>query len=211
MGQNLTQLCREECLRLLRELPRHAQPKILLHTLKANVHALGLVQLAKEIHTAEEKKIPISKLPLERWNTEVKKLNPSEKTWEEMLMMLARENEKTLTLHWHGPHLEELSSLILHLARNTIAHGQKTDLNLWVNVKQRNDRWHVQVRDDAGGMHSHDRKSDLLAGQGVGLNYVREILKCWGGTCGILSDPGVGVTVTLQFPMQTYINLNKSA
>lgn len=211
MGQNLTQLCREECLRLLRELPRHTQPKIILHTLKANVHALGLVILAKEIHAAEEKKIPVKDLPLERWNNEVKKLHPREKSWEETLMMLARENEKTLTLHWHGPHLEELSSIVLHLARNTIAHGQKKDLSLWVTVKQRNDRWHVQVRDDAGGMHSHARESDLFAGQGEGLNYVRATLKLWGGSCGILSNPGQGVTVTLQFPMQAQMPLKKTA
>lgn len=211
MNQNLSRLCREECLRLLRELPTHTQPKLLLHTLKANVHALGLAKLALEIHAAEEKKVSVKELPLSRWTNEVMRLNPPKQSWEETLMAIALEHKKKLTLHWHGPHLEELTSIILHLARNTIAHGAKTELNLWVTVKQRNNNWHIQVRDDAGGMQAHKRPGDLLAGQGAGLAYVRETLKLWGGSCGILSDPGQGVIVTLQFPLTAQTALKKVA
>lgn len=201
MGQNLTLLCRDECLRLLRELPHSKQARLILHTLKANVHALGLTQLARQIHAAEEAHIPATQLPVSQWRSEIERLHPLERSWEELLMRMAQENKKTLELHWHGPHLEALTSIVLHLARNTIAHAQKDQLSLWVTVKQRGDSWHVQVRDDAGGINpGHKRETDMLAGRGAGLGYVQETLKAWGGTCGILSNPGLGVTVTLQFP-----------
>lgn len=205
MSQNLTLLCRDECLRLLRELPHSKQARLILHTLKANVHALGLTQLARQIHAAEEAHIPSSHLPVAQWRSEIERLHPMERSWEELLMRMAQENKKTLELHWHGPHLEELTSIVLHLARNTIAHAQKDQLSLWVTVKQRGNSWHVQVRDDAGGMQTHKRETDMLAGRGAGLHYVQETLKAWGGTCGILSNPGQGVTVTLQFPMTAQI------
>ncbi len=201
MAQNLSLICRDECLRLLRELPHSKQARLILHTLKANVHALGLTQLARQIHAAEEAHIPASQLPVPQWRSEIERLHPMERSWEELLMRMAQENKKTLDLHWHGPHLDELSSIVLHLARNTIAHGHKDQLSLWVTVKQRGNSWHVQVRDDAGGIQTHKREPDMLAGRGAGLSYVQETLKAWGGTCGILSNPGHGVTVTLQFPV----------
>jgi signal transduction histidine kinase len=200
MSQNLTLLCRAECLRLLRELPHSTQAPLILHTLKANVHALGLTQLARQIHAAEEAHMPSSHLPVAQWRSEIERLHPLERSWEELLMRLAQENKKTLDLHWQGPHLDELTSIVLHLARNTIAHAQKDQLSLWVTVKQRGNSWHVQIRDDAGGIQAHQREVDLLAGRGAGLQYVQDTLKAWGGTCGILSNPGHGVTVTLVFP-----------
>ena len=205
MGQNLTLLCRDECLRLLRELPHSKQARLILHTLKANVHALGLTQLARQIHAAEDAQMPSSHLPVSQWRSEIERLHPLERSWEDMLMRMAQENNKTLVLHWHGPHLDELTSIVLHLARNTIAHAQKDQLSLWVTVKQRGNSWHVQVRDDGGGMQTHKREPDMLAGRGAGLPYVQETLKTWGGTCGIFSNPGQGVTVTLQFPRTAQI------
>ena len=61
------------------------------------------------------------------------------------------------------------------------------------------------IRDSAGGVQPHKRDVDMLAGRGAGLQYVQDTLKGWGGTCGILSSPGHGVTVTLQFPMAAKI------
>lgn len=205
MSQHLTLLCRDECLRLLRELPHSKHAPLLLHTLKANVHALGLTQLARQIHAAEEAHIPAAHLPVAQWCSEIERLHPLERSWEELLKRMAQEQEKVLELHWHGPHLEQLTSVLLHLARNTIAHAQKDKLNLWVTVKQRGNSWHVQIRDDAGGMRRHQREADLLAGRGAGLPYVQETLKAWGGTYGILSNPGHGVTVTLVFPVLAQI------
>ncbi|MCE3012152.1 MAG: hypothetical protein LW878_03720, partial [Proteobacteria bacterium] len=190
MGQNLTKLCYQECLRHLREIPTSAHWKILLHTLKANVHALGLVQLAREIDAWENKKVSLKELPLDQWLKEIKKLDIEEKSWSETLASIALEANKTLHFHWHGPKLEELSSIILHLARNTIAHGQGSELNLWIQVRERGSSWHVQVRDDGGGFHHSTRGKDLLSGQGAGLEYVRQTIKAWGGSCGILSNPG---------------------
>ncbi len=201
MGTNLSQLCREECLRLLRELPRHKSPRILLHTLKANVHALGLTQLAREIHKSEEGQLKVCDLPLAKWQKEIERLGPVAKSWQELLSAVASEKQRTLSLEWHGPQLDELTSIILHLARNTVAHGNRDHLKMWVTVKQRGQQWHVQIRDDGGGMEKHERTADLLAGRAQGLSSVRETLKSWGGTCGILSNPGQGVIVTLQFPI----------
>lgn len=200
MGINLSKLCREECLRLLRELPRHSSPKIILHTLKANVHALGLTQLARQIHSAEEKQIPTAELPLKSWLSEIERLHPLERNWEDTLMRMAREQNKKLTLHWHGPELEELTSLMLHVARNTIAHGQKSELNLWVEVKERGNAWHVQIRDDGGGISAHHRKTDLFSGRSVGLSAIADTLKSWGGNLGVLNNPGHGLTLTLDYP-----------
>ncbi|MBY0515755.1 MAG: hypothetical protein K2P81_02525 [Bacteriovoracaceae bacterium] len=201
MGKNLTELCHQECLRLLRELPRHSHPKLILHTLKANVHALGLTQLARQIHTAEEKQIIVSELPLKQWQNEIERLHPLERSWEETLMRLAKENNKSLKLHWHGPHLNELTSLLLHVARNTIAHGEKPDLNLWVEVKQRGSMWHIQVKDDGGGFKAHERSPDLFAGRGEGLKYIQQTVKSWNGKCGVMSNPGVGLIITIDFPV----------
>jgi chemotaxis protein histidine kinase CheA len=211
MGQNLTKLCYEECLRHLRELPQSVHWKILLHTLKANVHALGLIQLAHEIHNLESQKISPKDLPLERWKAEIKKLDVEEKTWSETLNTIAKEANKVLHFHWHGPKLEELSSIVLHLARNTIAHGKGQELNLWVEVKQRGPNWHVQIRDDGGGLSFENRSKDLLSGQGVGLEFVRQTLKNWGGNCGILSNPGQGLVITLQYPIAQAAPIKKAA
>jgi signal transduction histidine kinase len=201
MGQNLTKLCYEECLRHINDLPHSKHPRILLHTLKANVHALGMTQLALEIHHAENNKTPAANLPLKKWLNEIKKLDIGFKDWADTLGTIASEANKTLELHWHGPKIEELSSIIVHLARNTIAHGNKSHLNIWVTVKQRQNKWHVQVKDDGGGFTKAQRPLDVLAGQGAGLEYVRLTLKGWGGTCGILSNPNVGLIVTLEFPI----------
>ena len=211
MGQNLTKLCYLECLRHLKEIPTSAHWKILLHTLKANVHALGLANLAREIDVWENKKVSLKELPLEKWLKEIKKLDIEEKSWSDTLSSIALEANKKLHFHWHGPKLEELSSVIIHLARNTIAHGQAAELNLWIKVKERGNCWHVQIRDDGGGFRTKTRDKDILSGQGAGLEYVRQTLKSWGGSCGILSNPGQGLVITLQYPMTQTIPLKKVA
>lgn len=211
MGQNLTKLCYQECLRHLKELPTSVHWKILLHTLKANVHALGLVQLAREIDAWENKKVSLKELPLEKWLKEIKKLDIEEKSWSDTLSSIALEANKKLHFHWHGPKLKELSSIIVHLARNTIAHGQSSELNLWIKVRERGNSWHIQIRDDGGGFTQATRDKDLLSGQGAGLEFVRQTMKSWGGSCGILSNPGQGLVITLQYPMTQSLPLKKVA
>jgi len=201
MNRQLTTLCREECLRLIEKLQTAERPFLLLHTLKANVHALGLTQLARQIHSAEERQLKMSELPLKNWRSEIERLNPLERGWEETLQRLAKECGRELHLDWVGPQLPEINSLILHLARNSIAHCTQADVRLMVTVKERREYWLVQIQDNAGGLRSHHRATDLLAGRGAGLDYVRETLKSWEGKLSLASTPGVGLTVTMEFPI----------
>jgi len=199
MNRQLTILCREECLRLLDKLQATERPFLLLHTLKANVHALGLTQLARQIHGAEERQLKMNELPLKNWRAEIERLNPLERSWDETLQRMAQELGKQVQLDWVGPQLPEINSLILHLVRNSIAHSPHSDVRLRVTVKERRDSWWVQVQDNAGGVREHKRAADLFAGRGAGLDYVRETLKSWGGKLSLTSTPGVGLTVTMEF------------
>jgi C4-dicarboxylate-specific signal transduction histidine kinase len=201
MNRNLTKLCFQECLRHLQEISHSPHWKILLHTLKANVHALGLVKLAYEIDHWENRNVSPKDLPIEAWLKQIKSLDLEERSWNETFQTMAQEAGKNLIVHWHGPKLEDLSSIMIHLVRNTLAHGQTAELNFWVEVRQRGQDWFVQVKDNGGGFQKHQRAKDIFAGQGKGLEYVRETLKSWGGRFGILSSPGVGLTITLSFPI----------
>jgi signal transduction histidine kinase len=199
MNRQLTTLCREECLRLIEKLKTSERPFLLLHTLKANVHALGLTQLARQIHSAEERQLKMNELPLKNWRAEIERLSPLERGWDETLQRLAQELGKKIQLDWIGPQLPEINSLLLHLTRNSIAHCTLAEVHLRIVVKERRETWFIQVQDNAGGLKAHDRAADLMAGRGAGLDYVRETLKSWGGQLSLTSTPGVGLTVTMEF------------
>ncbi len=199
--KQLPLLCRDEALTLLKQLPRHPRPLQALHTLKANVHALGLMDVAHEVHAWEEKLLagasPLD-VPVAGWARALRLSRVEGQT--EFFAHLARRAGKKLNLTWEGPFLPHFHSVFLHLLRNTLAHGGRAELRFDVRVSFTAGEWQVRVSDDGQGFGQKKKAgADLWSGRGQGLAHVKEQVEAWGGRMSWESSPA-GCTFLLQFP-----------
>jgi len=120
-----------------------------------------------------------------------------------------------------------LNDILVHLLRNCIAHGieypeerslrGKPDAgSIRIIGKQENDMLTIAIEDDGGGFeiaidealafgHSSRQQTDELSGHGVGLNAVKIMAEEIGGKMNILSRPGQGTAITLQFNLNPIV------
>lgn len=107
-----------------------------------------------------------------------------------------------------------LMRLLLNLMENGIKYG-RTNGNLWIELKQHDDKIYGSIRDDGIGISSEhlpkiwDRfyqvdpsRSSTQGGVGLGLSMVKYMVQAHGGSITATSEPGIGTTFLFQLPVE---------
>jgi two-component system, OmpR family, sensor histidine kinase BaeS len=97
-----------------------------------------------------------------------------------------------------------IREVLLNLLTNAVEHAPR----VWVSAEARPRQLVIRVRDNGSGISAEElphlferfRKGPTSRGSGLGLSIARKLVLAHGGTIGVESGEGVGITVTVMLP-----------
>lgn len=95
----------------------------------------------------------------------------------------------------------DLETSLFRIIQEAISNARKyaNSPSMAVTLKTLPEKLLVTIRDWGCGFCPEDVKTDL-PGSHIGLIAIRERTRMMGGTCVVLSDPGQGTTIRIEFP-----------
>ncbi|MDP4179125.1 MAG: HAMP domain-containing sensor histidine kinase [Bacillota bacterium] len=201
---------------------------ILQNNLEAMIDGILPVTIDR-LNSLDEEVIRFGKLlnnlnSLKQFDTEEVKLNMVSVSLKELLSQVCEDfytlaKEKNINIYFKAEEneftilgdIDKLKQVFINLISNSIKFSKQNG-NVWVNLKQRDDKVMIEIRDDGIGikkedlpyiferLYRGDKSRQMISGNGIGLTIAKKILDLHLASIEVDSEENKGTIFTVCFP-----------